>query len=130
MSNITATQPDTNGLTLENLRQIIRRLPGEQRQQLRTMLAEDAPSESGSQLDLACPPAIPPAEFAAKWEQERTWLAQHQHEYAGRWVALDGDRLVATGSNAKEVYAALKAAGISGTLVTRVERADDLTAIE
>lgn len=130
MSNIAANQQDANGLTLETLRQIIRRLPGEQRQQLRTMLAEDAPSERGSQLDLACPPAIPPAEFAAKWEQERTWLAQHQHEYAGRWVALDGDRLVATGSNAKEVYAALKAAGISGTLVTRVEHTDDLTAIE
>jgi hypothetical protein len=130
MSNIAANQPDANGLTLEALRQIIRRLPGEQRQQLRTMLAEDAPSEHESQLDLTCPPAIPPAEFAAKWEQERTWLAQHQHEYAGRWVALDGNQLVATGSSAREVYAALKATGISGTLVTRVEHADDLTAIE
>ncbi|MBI1760659.1 MAG: hypothetical protein HYR56_04400 [Acidobacteria bacterium] len=130
MSNITANQPDANGLTLETLRQIIRRLPGEQRQQLRTMLAEDAPVERERQLDLASLPAIPPAEFAAKWEQERTWLAQHQHEYAGQWVALDGDRLITFGDSAKDVYAALKAAGISGTLVTRVEHADDLTAIE
>lgn len=124
MSNIAANQPDANGLTLETLRQIIQRLPGEQQQQLRMMLAQDAPFEHRSQLDLPRTPVIPPAEFAAKWEQERTWLAQHQREYAGRWVALDGDCLIATGSTAKEVYAVLKAAGISRTLVTRVEPYD------
>lgn len=124
MSNIAANQPDANSLTLETLHQIIRRLPNEQRQQLRTMLADDAPVEARGQLDPACPLAIPPAKFAAKWEQERTWLTQHQQEYAGRWVALDGNLLVATGSSAREVYAALKAAGISGTLVTHVEPYD------
>jgi hypothetical protein len=37
---------------------------------------------------------------------------------------------IATGSSDRDVYAALKAAGISGSLVTRVEHPDDLSVIE
>ena len=130
MPNIAANAHEASEMTLESVRQLIRQLPGEQRQQLRVMLDEDSQPALVRPPDHACPPVIPPAEFAAKWEQERAWLAQHQHEYAGRWVALDGDRLVTAGVTAREVYAALKAAGITGTLVTRVEHPDDLSAIE
>ncbi|MCI0489030.1 MAG: AAA family ATPase [Blastocatellia bacterium] len=81
-------------------------------------------------LDRKVPPIIPPEEFAAKWELERKWMEENSQEFAGRWVALDGDHLVAFGASAGEVYAALKAAGISGNLVTRIKHPDDLPFIE
>ena len=34
----------------------------------------------------------------------RGWIAEHRAEYTGQWVAMDADRLVANGSNAKQVY--------------------------
>ena len=37
-------------------------------------------------------------------EQERAWLDAHRDEYLGQWVALDGDHLVAHGTDAKKVY--------------------------
>lgn len=40
------------------------------------------------------------------------WLDENREKYAGQWVALDGDRLIASGSTAKEVYAKAKAEGI------------------
>ncbi|NOT61402.1 MAG: hypothetical protein HOP19_14385 [Acidobacteria bacterium] len=127
MSNLATNISTLPDITWESLCQLIEQLPGERRKQLRVMLDEPAPTAPPAPM---CAPVIPPAEFAAKWEQERAWLEQHQPEYAGRWVALDGDRLILTGGNAREVYAALKAAGTSGSLVTRVEHPDDLIAIE
>jgi hypothetical protein len=40
------------------------------------------------------------------------WLHENREKYAGLWVALDGDCLIASGSSAKEVYSKAKAAGI------------------
>ncbi|HXJ91880.1 MAG TPA: DUF5678 domain-containing protein [Terriglobia bacterium] len=61
-------------------------------------------------------------------ERERSefrWLAHNGQQYAGRWVALDGDALLAVGDSAREVYAAI--AGYAGTpLVTRVEPEDEV----
>jgi hypothetical protein len=40
------------------------------------------------------------------------WLHENQEKYSGQWVALDGDRLIASGSTAKEVYSKAKAEGV------------------
>ncbi|HZF39251.1 MAG TPA: hypothetical protein VE715_10530 [Blastocatellia bacterium] len=127
MSNISANQIEP---TLEPVMRLIRQLPNKMRQQLRLLLDEDLRTESPRHLDPKAPPIIPPEEFARKWELERKWLEENGREYAGHWVALDGDHLLATGSSAREVYAALKTAGISGSLVMRVEHPDDLSVIE
>jgi hypothetical protein len=127
MSNITANQVEQ---ALESVMRLIRQLPNEMRQQLRLLLDEDLKAEPLHPRDPKAPPIIPPEEFARKWELERKWLEENGQEYAGRWVALDGDHLLATGSSAREVYATLKATGISGSLVMRVEHPDDLSVIE
>ena len=127
MLNITGNQIVP---AVETIRQLIRQLPVEQRGRLRSLLDEDLKREDPRPPDPAIPPIIPPEEFAAKWELERRWLEENSQQYAGRWVALEGDQLLAAGSSAREVYAALKAAGISGSLVTRVEHPDDLPVIE
>jgi len=55
---------------------------------------------------------------------ELSWLETHREKYAGRWVALDGNTLLAVGNSVREVYAAI--AGHKGTpLVTRVERENE-----
>ena len=116
--------------TLENIWQLITQLPDELRLRLRARLDEDLRPENPRSTDRQIPFITPPAEFAAKWEQNRQWLKEHGQEYAGRWVALDGDRLITAGDSAREVYATLKAAGISGSMVLRVEHPDDLSVIE
>lgn len=57
--------------------------------------------------------------------REFRWLAEHRRAYANRWVALEGDNLLAVGNSAREVYAAL--VGYSPSpLVTQVESAEDI----
>jgi antitoxin (DNA-binding transcriptional repressor) of toxin-antitoxin stability system len=61
-------------------------------------------------------------------ERERTefgWLALNREGYAGRWVALDGDQLLAVGDSAQEVFAAI-ANQRRTPLVTRVEPEDEV----
>lgn len=40
--------------------------------------------------------------------REMRWIKEHRHEYAGQWVALDGDQLLAHGMNAREVFEAAR----------------------
>ena len=46
-------------------------------------------------------------------EQERAWINAHRDEYLGQWVALDGDHLVAHGSDARSVYDEARSRGVS-----------------
>jgi hypothetical protein len=57
-------------------------------------------------------------------KREFQWLSEHAREYAGQWVALDGDRLIAHGPDARSVYAAANADGAYMPLVTQVEDPD------
>lgn len=49
------------------------------------------------------------------------WLSDHSHEYPDQWVALDGYRLIANGTDYKEVSAAAKASGVYLPMITFVE---------
>ena len=44
--------------------------------------------------------------------EEMLWLAKESASYAGEWVALDGNRLVAHGPKLAAVSAAARAAGV------------------
>lgn len=51
--------------------------------------------------------------------KEAEWLVANREAYMGQWVALDGDQLLASGSSAREVFAAV--AGYAPTpLVTKI----------
>jgi len=39
-------------------------------------------------------------------------LHENREKYSGQWVSLDGDRLIANGLMAKEVYSKAKAKGV------------------
>lgn len=55
--------------------------------------------------------------------RETQWLQEHRHEYIGQWVALDGDRLVSHGTNARAVSEAARAAGVELPFFIRIEPA-------
>ncbi len=53
--------------------------------------------------------------------REYAWLEQHRDEYAGQYVMLDGDTLIAAGPNAKEITSLARERGIVGALLLYVE---------
>ena len=57
--------------------------------------------------------------------RELRWLAEHRDEFAGQWVALDGDRLLSHGTNAQEVYEAARKSGVELPLMVQVESSDE-----
>lgn len=108
--------------TLEEVLAGINALSPQDRRQVRRALKEDS-----SQPATAAP--VPKATRGLPVKdmiREAAWLEQHREEYAGQWVALDGERLVAASTNAKEVLAAARAAGVADALIVRVESRDAL----
>jgi len=39
-----------------------------------------------------------------QFHQEMKWLAENGHRFRGRWIALEGDRLLADGTTSREVF--------------------------
>ena len=54
------------------------------------------------------------------------WLHENREKYSGQWIALDGDRFIASGSTAKEVYSKAKAEGIETPFVELVTGRESL----
>ncbi|HZS07515.1 MAG TPA: DUF5678 domain-containing protein [Blastocatellia bacterium] len=52
------------------------------------------------------------------------WIEEHRAEFAGQYVALDGDRLVAHGTDPQEIIAAVRASGLNGLFFTLIPPAD------
>ncbi|MGI8469419.1 MAG: hypothetical protein ACR2N3_13300 [Pyrinomonadaceae bacterium] len=47
-----------------------------------------------------------------RYRKARKWLDEHAAEYMNQWVCLEGDKLIAHGSDALQVHRAAKQAGI------------------
>ena len=54
------------------------------------------------------------------FEREHAWVDAHRDEYLGQWVALDGDRLIAHGTDAKKVYDEARDQGITAPYLVHV----------
>ncbi len=54
------------------------------------------------------------------YEREHSWVGAHRDEYLGQWVAVDGDRLIAHGTNPRQIYLAAREAGIDVPYIVRV----------
>jgi hypothetical protein len=103
---------------IENILRQISQLPPDERDKLRQILNQQK-QPARLLLDKQVPlRAVPDS------AREMKWLREHAREYANQWVALDGDRLVAHGTNASEVYAAAEADGAGLPMVTFVEDPD------
>ncbi|MGH9766940.1 MAG: DUF5678 domain-containing protein [Blastocatellia bacterium] len=111
-------------ITVENILQQIDQLPPVEQSRLARLLEE-------RRAELARQPAKAPRDKrlpdrpAVDDTRERAWIEEHRREYAGQWVALDGDRLVAASPNQAEVWAAVKEDGAKLPLVCRIPAPDE-----
>ena len=59
------------------------------------------------------------------YTRELRWISEHQAAYAGQWVALDAERLLSHGKDARQVYAEAHAAGVAVPFVAYIETPDE-----
>ncbi|NOT62424.1 MAG: hypothetical protein HOP19_19635 [Acidobacteria bacterium] len=67
------------------------------------------------------PSRPPPDEVAPNRQQELEWLKQHSREYAGQYVAILGDKLVAHAETLRELDRLIEAAGAKRPAITRIK---------
>jgi hypothetical protein len=56
--------------------------------------------------------------------REMQWIARNRGDFADKWVAVEGDRLVAADVDAQKVFDAAKAEGIESPFVVHIPRED------
>ena len=104
-------------ISFDDLMTEVIHLPIAEQQKLHAVLKSKLSEAGSQQRHPRAPLIIEQADFSG----EMKWLSEHQREYAGQWVALKGDSLIACGASANEVYEASDAAGVDSPLVTRVD---------
>ena len=81
----------------------IEQLPAEEQERIRRWL-EDKRATNGDGHDSQA--------HDNRSAKSLRWLNENREKYSGQWVALDGDRLIASGPTAQEVYSKAKAEGV------------------
>lgn len=109
-------------LTAESILTLIEQLPSTERIRLNQLLAgrqaESAKAKPPLDRRVPCEPMPDDA-------REMKWIEEHKHEYAGQWVALDGDRLIAASPIRAEISVAVKADGAKLPLIIRIPAPDE-----
>jgi hypothetical protein len=54
--------------------------------------------------------------------REMAWIAEHQEEYAGQWVVLDGDRLIGHGDDPVPIVEKARQEGIDRPLIMHLRK--------
>lgn len=55
-----------------------------------------------------------------RFKKSEKWLAENHEQYLGQWVCLEGDQLIAHGTDGMEVHRKAKEAGIESPYMVRV----------
>jgi Family of unknown function (DUF5678) len=109
--------------TAELIMAEIAALPSEEREKLLAMLNRRSASKQGA------PDEAPPSVFIPPFDARDPapsirWIEEHRAEFAGQYVALDDDRLVAHGVDPHEVIAAVRASSLNGLFFTLIPPTD------
>src|SRR5262245_4852653 len=95
-------------------------LPPEEREKLWKLLNRRSDAAQNEAEDGVF---IPPFDAGDPGPSPR-WIEEHSEEFAGQYVALDGDRLVAHGTDPREIIAAVRASGLNGLFFTLIQPID------
>lgn len=60
-----------------------------------------------------------------KFRRALQWVEKHKAECDGKFVVLDGDKLIASGDDSKTVYAEARAKGHNSPFLKRVKNVED-----
>ncbi|MGH9822751.1 MAG: hypothetical protein ACREDR_05805 [Blastocatellia bacterium] len=58
------------------------------------------------------PPKVHKTATAVDFSKTAAWLEQHRLEYIGKWVVLDGDRLIGSGVDPAPIVAEARSQGV------------------
>jgi hypothetical protein len=98
----------------QNLQQVIesiQQLPINEQEQLLHWLEENRKPR---------PIEIDWQEKNKQFQKALEWIDQNRLKFLGKWVCLDGNKLIASGDDAKQVYAEAKAKGIKIPFIEQV----------
>ena len=90
-------------LSLDQIIKSIEQLPAPEQERIRRWL-DDKRTPNGARNASQ--------RHACRSARSLRWLHENREKYSGQWVALNGDRLIASGPTAKEVYSKAKAEGV------------------
>ena len=114
MSNLTYETVLDKALALspEDRARLINQLTAQERS------LANGPSATAADINSDAVEYLPPQHPNADWKSPMEWLRMNRERYEGQWVGLDGGRLVAHGSEASEVFAAVRAEGFPLPFIT------------
>ena len=117
--------------TAEKVFKLIEELPALERVKLDDLLAQPTIEPTVEMAVETVKQKEPPAKITRceplpDRSREHAWVKEHKDEYAGQWVALEGERLVAASFTAMEVFKAIDPKQPNPPLVLRVDSPDDL----
>lgn len=105
-------------VTFENVLKVVQALPPQDQRRLRQWLDEQEQQQSSQSSNGETKPT-------SYREREMRWLAEHEAEYVGQWIALDGDRLLSQGTDPHAVRRAARATGVENPFVVFAEDPDE-----
>jgi hypothetical protein len=104
---------------IDSLMEQLNALSAQEKRLVASRLLEQAKDEEQAQiLDL-------PDEVRYR-RREYQWIKEHGGAYAGQWIALEGDKLFAHGSTAREVLNEAKKAGAKFPFIAKMDSPEDL----
>lgn len=99
--------------TLEQIIEGVKTLPFEDLNRLREVIDEETShKQKEKQVNLE--------ERIAKFKKAEKWLAENREKYMNQWVCLEGDELIAHGTDALEVDRRAKVAGIEAPFLEHI----------
>lgn len=98
--------------TFEQAIEFIRQLPPPERRKVKDWLETEGIENIEGHSEFERRQAI--------FRRSMQWIQQNRREFDGQWVALDGDRLLAHGTDGKKVHAEAQSKGVKTPLMHRV----------
>ncbi|MGI8640554.1 MAG: DUF5678 domain-containing protein [Pyrinomonadaceae bacterium] len=99
---------------LEQVTEIIRMLPLEDFDKVREVLDEQERNRNETDKKVELKRRI------EKFKRAEKWLAENRENYMNEWVCLEGDKLIAHGTDALEVDRQAKKAGIEAPFLEHI----------
>ncbi len=96
-------------LTTSEIIDVIHSLPSSEREKiLRTLEKEKREKDEQLKAELEL------------YKKAKRWIEEHREEYLNQWVCLEGDRLIAHGTDGMEVHRKAKEEGIVAPFIVRI----------